>query len=275
MKGSNWLWVINFRDEYRKSPQRVGVNHKLFKINNYYTSDLYEDKYWLEKTFSREIENYYPNIINEVEAEANLSENVRHNLLMWIYTSEMRTPIRRLNMARIADKLLRIESQYKRDGKYEEQQDQIASYIEQLTKNHHILSFHDEKILRLFAEVLINKAWTIFKAPVGKKFWTNDNPGFSPNLHPVFQKDRPYHMQFELNEMSVCYFVLSSKYCIQFTPFMRHEDPAVDGMNMEIQYIVANDFIYAHVMRGVFYTKNRLMIAPTKDLLGENIKFTT
>lgn len=264
---SSFVWVLNLKNKYKKHPERLGVNHKVFKLTDYYTSKSFEDPYWLEKTFSKKIENYYPRIIDELKKEDQISESIREDILLWVFSSQLRSPIFRDNFNRIGNWTLKMKSILQKDNVYNDHQKEIEEYLNKMAKQSHINSFGRKEVVEIFARELINKRWTIFKPPAGFKFWTNDNPGFSPNLNPQFQEETPFHHHFELNQNSVCYFVLSSDYCIQFTPFLEDDPIEMNGYNMTIEFHVADEFILNQIMKGTFHTAYKLVIADNKSIL--------
>lgn len=265
---SPFVYVFDFSNPHRSEAQKRGVNSPIFKIKDYYSSHdgILTEPYILEKTFSFLFESHYNDIINEISKEKNLSLEIREKLMIWLFGTQLKSPLIRNSFFHVTNWLYKVSSSYRRDGFYKNHKEPIEKYIKHISKINHLTSFADEQISKLFIEGLSAKKWTILKPPVGHKFWTNDNPGFSPNLDLLFQKERRFHHQFELNAHSICYFVLTPGYCIQFSPFLKSDPPSINGLNMEITYVEINSSLYDEIMRGVFETRYKLIIADNKEI---------
>ena len=275
-EGQNMVCIIDFHDKYRTEVQTVGLNDKVFKSRKYYNDSSLKNPYLIEEMLGEDFEPNYEIIMNEVKLEQSLSESVRVKLLGWLYVSKMRSPVMRANPERIANFVYKAQERWNGTALTEDREREIEDMARKLAKKVQLGALSDENqvqnLLMLFVDTLANKHWRILKSTPAYEFWTNDNPGFSPNMIERFAKDRPYHHVMEMNAGSHIYFPLSPKYCLEMVPFT--EAPPVDayGMTMDIKFEQAPLEYIAFINKGIFHTCYKLIISNSKDMLERYIK---
>ncbi len=129
-----------------------------------------------------------------------------------------------------------------------------------------------QNLLELHFQTLNAKHWRILKSYPDFPFWTNDNPGFSPNTNPMFARDNPFHQVIELNASSIIYYVLTPKYCIEISPFEEGTPLTICALNMEIKFEQATPELVDYINQGVFYSLYKLIISNSKKMLDTCIK---
>ena len=272
----NLVYIVDFNNKYRTGIQEVGINDKVFKRNNYYTDKGFNNPHIIEDVLGSDIEPMYEVIMNEIRQEKQLSELVRQNIISWLYASKMRSEVMRDNPERIINFLLKTRERW--GGKQIEQsrEREIEDYARRAAKKLHLGGFADqqqvESTLILFVETLIAKHWRILKSSPILRFWTNDNPGFSPNVVEHFAKMRPFHHVMEMNAGSIIYYPLSPKYCLEITPFSAGTPPEINAANMEILFEQASVRYVDYINSGVFHTRHHLIIANNKESLQRCIR---
>jgi len=272
----SFVYCIDFTNKYKRQVQRLGINDKVFKLRKYYNDHNLEDPYSLERIFAEEIEPKYPSIIHEIGKEEAISASVREDLILWMFVSKMRNPALRQNAGRVMERIIYFTNQYKKIYPTPDQQEVINEYVRKSAKEIQLRTFLEseklKKIYELHFETLASKHWKILKSTEIFPFWTNDNPGFSPNLHPKFSAHTPFHNIMELNSQSVIYYVLSPKYCLEIRPFLEETSMDICGLNMEIKFEDAALEYIEIINQGVFHTRHKLMISNFKTYLNKCIK---
>lgn len=270
---SNFVYCYNFEDPYRKNIQKVGINHSIFKMRNFYSDKGFEDPFAIEKIFASDIEPLYNKIMHEINLKKNLENDLRMEIILWMWFSQLKSPVWRENHQRLLNFMM--ESSWAMRQQREitnEEKNIIGQKAKKDAKEIHLDDFTKEDLYKIFFEGLSTKRWRIIMPPEGYVFWTNDNPGFSPNLHPLFRRDNPFHFWFEINANSFCYFVLSPNYCIEFSPFFIGDPLEMNGINMEIKYEFSSLIEYDFIQRGIFETRYKLIISNSKETLDRQIK---
>ncbi len=266
------VFCIDFSNKYDFKIEKKGINDKVFKERKFYSDNRLIDPLAIENVLGRDFEPKYENIIKNIELEITLSAETIEDLMTWLYISKLRSPYFRVNSERILERIISITNAYKGHVPSEEEKMKVEKYIKKTSKEIHLNSFSDvpqvKELLELHFQTLNTKHWRILKSYPDFPFWTNDNPGFSPNTNPMFVRDKPFHQVMELNANSTIFYVLTPKYCIEMTPF---QDVAT--LNMDITFEQATPQLIAYVNQGVFYSRYKLLISNSKKLLDHYIKF--
>jgi hypothetical protein len=275
-ENERFMFVIDFSNKYNTSPQRVGPNDKLFKREKYYNSQSFTNPYGIEDMLGEDIEPNYEIIMTEVKAEGKISQSVREKIIGWLHVSKMRSPVMRDNPERIANFLLKTQERWGGKLISAAREREIEEYSKGLAKNVHLRGLSDikqvEEIVLIFVNTLLNKRWVILKSNPLFEFWTNDNPGFSPNVIERFAAQRPYHHVMEMNAGSIIYYPLSPKYCLEISPFEAGTPLEVNATTIEIEFKEASLHQIDFINRGVFYTRSKLLISNNKEILERCIK---
>ncbi len=275
-KNKSFVYCIDFSNQYKKGVQRLGINDKVFKFPKYYNDNRLEDPFALEKMLAKDVEPYYDKIIKAIKEEKNIPLDVREEIIVWTYVSKMRNPDLRDNMNRIIGWIIDMTNKFEKREIDKDEQAKIDSYVKESAKQIQIESFLDTEKLKelsdLHTETLISKQWKILKSQKYFPFWTNDNPGFSPNQHPEFSEYSPFHKVMELNHSSIMYYVLSPDYCLEIKPFFTGTPVELNAFNMEIEFEEASLEYIEYINKGVFHTKHRLLISNLKTYLEKCIK---
>ena len=188
----------------------------------------------------------------------------------------MRSPYTRNNAERMANFMYKSIESYGGKSISPEKEEAIDIYSKQLAKKIQLNTFADqnqlEKLLSLFIETLNAKHWRILKSNPQYEFWTNDNPGFSPNIDERYAKDNPFHRVMEMNSSSIILFPLSPKYCLEITPFKTGTPLDVCALSMDIEFkqIPLNHIEY--INKGVLHTCNKLVISNNRTILEQCIE---
>lgn len=267
----NFVYGIDFSNQYKKGVQTFGLNDKVFKQHKYYNHPSFEKPYIIEDVLGEEIEPTYDKIMSEINREQNLSQSVKEKIMQWLYISKMRSPHIRDNTERIVNSLYTIIEQQQGKSITDEKGKEIKEYARRIAKDVQLNAFvYNEQLkelLTLFIETLNAKHWRILKSTPLLEFWTNDNPGFSPNTVKRFAKDTPYHHVMELNANSIIFYPLSPQYCLEITPYRMGTPLNICALTMEIKYEQASMELIEYINKGICFTCNNLVIANNKEIL--------
>lgn len=273
-KNKSHVYGINLKDKYKKGIQRFGLNHKVFKEVKYYNDKSFKNPYYIEYFLSKNVENRFPKIMDEVIKEVNLSTEIRDDIISWLYFSNARSPIIRNNLKRISSHLQRVMEYMEGNNLSDEKEIEIENNANKGAKEYHLKFFNDNDVLlkngNLFKESLLNKQWRILKSNRLLEFWTNDNPGFSPNLIERFAVDEPYHSVMEMNKQSIVYYPLSPKYCLEIKPF--DESNNISNEENIVKYEYATFELIEFINKGVFSTAIKMLVSKSKESLELCVK---
>jgi len=275
----SFVYCVDFLDKYRTGAQTKGLNDKIFKRRKYYNTPKFENQYIIEDVLGEAIEPLYDKIMTAINKELPLNQETVGNLMHWLCMSKMRSPYVRDNIERVANWSLTMLEKFYKNEISEDKQQIIDEYSKITAREIHLDNITDreryKETLQLYIDTLNCKHWQILRAHDSFPFWTNDNPGFSPNLHPQLVKDKPYHPVMELNGESMIFYVLSPKYCLFITPFKKGTSLDVCALNMKIEYENASFETIDYINRGVFTTSINLVISNQKELLEACFKLST
>ncbi|MGI4872277.1 MAG: DUF4238 domain-containing protein [Janthinobacterium lividum] len=272
----NFVYIVDFHNKHRTGVQEVGVNDKVFKIENYYNDNLFKNPYAVEDMLGSNFEPTYETIMNEIRQEQSLSESVRLNIINWLYISKARSQVMRDNPERMLNFMLKTNERWGGKELEYSKEKAIEEHARKAAKRIQLSMFSDmrqvQELLSLFVETLFAKHWRILKSSPILEFWTNDNPGFSPNVIERFTAMRPFHHVMEMNAGSIIYYPLSPKYCLEITPFVEGTPLDVSGATMEIKFEQASLPYMDYINSGVFHTRHHLVIANNSESLQRCIK---
>lgn len=272
----NFVYGIDFANKYKKNVQTFGLNDKVFKQRKYYNDNSFQNPYIIEDVLGQDIEPNYELIMCEVNREQNLSQPIREKIMQWLYISKMRSPFMRDNTERLANFIFKTTERFEDKNLSSEKEKVIENFSKQIAKQVQLNTFADEdqvkNLLTLFIETLNTKQWRILKSISQFQFWTNDNPGFSPNTVERFSKDKPYHHVMEMNSDSIILYPLSPNYCLEISPFEMGTPLDICALIMEIKFEQASPQMIEYINKGVFYTRSRLIISNNKETLDHCIK---
>lgn len=272
----SFVYGVDFSNKYKKGVQTFGLNDKVFKRRRYYNDTSFQNPYLIEDVLGEDIEPIYNRIMDDINRENNPSRSTRSDIMLWLYVSKMRSPSMRDNFEQLSNFFLKTTERYKNKNISHNREEEIKDYARASAKNIHLGAFTDEDLvsdlLTMFIEELNAKHWRILKSTSELEFWTSDNPGFSPNVDERFAKDTPYHSLIELNSNSVVLFPLSPKYCLEITPFKAGTLLDVCALTMSICFVQASLEHIDYINRGVFYTRNNIVISNRRDTLEYCIK---
>ncbi|MEO6721910.1 MAG: DUF4238 domain-containing protein [Ferruginibacter sp.] len=275
-ENKSFVYCIDFSNKFNTKVQRKGLNDTIFKQKKFYNDNRLVDPFAIEDALGKEFEPKYDGIIKAIELETSPSTQTVEDLMTWLYISKLRSPYFRSNTERVLDKVISITNAYNRHVPSEEEKSEIDTYIKRKSREVHLNSFSDMKeaqiLLELHFQTLNVKHWRILKSRPEFPFWTNDNPGFSPNLNPMFAKDNPFHQLMELNGNSIILYVLTPKYCLEITPFQEGTPLDICALNMKIKFEQASLELIDYINQGVFYSRYKLIISNSKGLLETCIK---
>jgi Protein of unknown function (DUF4238) len=272
-QGANksFVYCRDFSNPYNTKVQRIGLNDRMFKLRNFYNDRRLFDPFIIERLLSTDVEPTYEGIMNTIKREEPLSVSIREDIMSWLFFTQQRSPFLRKNTKDIIRFVIDTTTQYHKRHLNGEEKQLVEKYIDQSAREIQLNGFcsseDTDKMLMTYIETLNAKHWKILKSPQNLQFLTNDNPGFSPNLHPKFAAYRPFHPVMELNHSSIIYFVFSPQYCLEIRPFFDGTPLDICAMNMDIKYEqVAPDYI-GLINEGVFYTKYKLVITNVRTML--------
>lgn len=272
----SFVYGIDFSNKYNDRVQRFGLNDKVFIIEYYYNHNSFDNPQKIEDILGKYVEPDYDKIMSEIIAEVNLSEPIRMKIISWLYYSKMRSPNMRNENSLLVNFILNISTMYGNIKLETEDKRDIYNYSKEIGKITQLNTLIDkskvEEGLELYFNILKNKHWCILKSLSNYQFWTNDNPGFSPNKDEFRAKSNPFHSVMEMNQKLIIYFPLSPKYCLEFKPFEKECANNLSGLSMEVEYIQATPKLIHYINTGIFQTRNKLIIANNKDVLEYSIK---
>jgi hypothetical protein len=270
----NFVYAIDFANKFRTGVQKLGIGHTAFKRKKYYNDSRLEDPYIIEKVFACDFEPKYVHIMQAVRSEKNLPEDVREDLIGWLFITQMRAPHIRDNTARVMSFIDRM--MFKMNGTRYAEQEMTSKQVAEAARDIHLGIFSDppqvKKFLKDHIDTLNAKHWRILKSLPHLRFVASDSPGFSPNVHPRFALQFPFHRVMELNASSIIFFVLSPDYCLEITPFLEGMPLTTFAMNMDIAFKQADEKYIRYINAGTFMTKDRLLISHSAELLTGMLK---
>lgn len=262
---------VDFSNKYNTNVQTVGLNDAVFKIRNFYTDKRLKDPYLIEKLFSQNIEPLYEEIMKEINLEGPISKITRENIMLWLYSTNMRAPYRRWNSERIMNWVIEMTDRFHERVRSEEEKERIKKYVKnsvrEIQHDFFIDKEREKEHFDFYYSELVAKHWRILKSTPTFPFWTSDNPGFSPNTNQKFSHSQPFHPLIELNSGSIVFFVLSPKYCLEITPFLKGTPVEANALNINISFKQAPLDYIDFINRGVFHTKYKLVISDSKKML--------
>jgi hypothetical protein len=272
----SFVYVIDFSQKGKPMVKKLGLNDKVFKRDRYYNDNVFSDPYIIEKVFSESFEPSYEIIMKEIKDESILSQQVRELIIRWLYVSIMRSPVIRNNHQRLLTFMMKAREGWGGKVITDAKAREIENTAEEIAKKLHLGAFADEKhaegLVNLFVETLVAKHWRILKSTPIYEFWTNDNPGFSPNMTKRFAGEPDYHHWFELNSDGVMFFPLSPKYCLEITPFTAGTPVEFSAVTMDIKFKEVDLQYVDFINEGVFRTRDRLVISNNKSILERSFK---
>lgn len=272
----NFVYGIDFSNKYKKEVQTFGLNDRVFKEKKYYNHHSFENSYIIEDVLGQDIEPNYDKIMGEINNQTNLSTDSREKIMQWLYVSKMRSPYIRNNTERIANFLYKATEQFKNKDLSPDKEKTIEQYSKQIAKEVQLNAFANEgqleSLMTLFIETLNAKHWRVLKSIPEFEFWTNDNPGFSPNTVARFAENTPYHPIMEMNAHSIIFYPLSPKYCLQVSPFQQGTPLDICALTMEIKYEQASPELIEFINQGVFYTCNKILVSNNRESLQYSIR---
>ncbi len=276
-ENKSFVYSIDFSNPYNQKPQRKGLNDSVFKAKKYYNDHRLADPFSIEDVLGSGFEPMYEEIIKEIRKEQPLSRKTVEDLMIWLYISKLRSPFLRKNNEQFMRWYRDIKNGLGKRTLTAEEMIQSEDYIRTKAKEIHLNSFSDldqaNEMMKTHFNVINAKYWRVLKSLPGLPFCTNDNPGFSPNLHPVFAKDKPFHHVMELNSSSIIYYVLTPEYCLEISPFFEGTPLTVCAMNMEPKFEPAELELIEFINQGVFYSKIKLLISNSKTALDKYLKY--
>lgn len=267
----NFVYGIDFSNQFSKGIQTFGLNHKVFKEKKYYNHQSFENAYIIEDFLGEEIEPIYDKIMSEVNSETNLSVEIREKVIIWLYISKLRSPHMRINTERITNFVYKTSERFLGKTLSQEKESAIELHAKQIAIEAQLNTFAADgqlkSLLNLFFEILNAKHWRILTSIPHFEFLTNDNPGFSPNTIARFVKDSPFHHVMEMNAHSIIFYPLSPKYCLEITPFLPGTPLNICSLSMEIKYEQASPELIVFINKGVLYTCNKILVSNNKEIL--------
>lgn len=274
----NFVCGIDFSNKYNKDVQTFGLNDKVFKQKRYYNNNSFQNPYIIEDVLGQDIEPNYELIMSEVNSEQNLTQPIREKIMQWLYMSKMRSSYMRDNTERLANFIYKTTERCKNKILSADKEKAIEHHSKQLAKQVQLSTFTDEeqvkRLLKIFIEALNTKHWRILKSIPQFRFWTNDNPGFSPNTIERIAKERPYHPGMEMNSSSIILYPLSPKYCLEISPFKIETSLDICALTMDIKFEQASPQMIEFINKGVLHTCSKLIVSNNKEILQQYIKRT-
>ncbi len=272
----SFVYCIDFSNTYNVTTQRKGINDKIFKEKNFYNDNRLDYPSAIEDTLAKKFEPKYENIINAISAEVSPPKAIIEDLFTWLYISKRRSPYNRANPKRHLEFYYRIKNSYDEHTPSDDEKKEMEKYIANRSREIHLSPFSDmtlaENLIKIYTNTLNAKHWRILKSQPEVPFLTNDNPGFSPNLHPLFAKENPFHKVMEMNGNSIIFYVLTPKYCIEITPFTEETPLGICALNMNIKFEQASPALIDFINMGVFYSRYKLLISNSKKILDHCVK---
>lgn len=88
----NYVYCFDMSALRKKYVQKLGPNDSVFIRKKYYHHSSLTDPYSIETVFA-EIENDYNHIIEVLKAGESINEATKIQIMVWIFTSKMRSPV--------------------------------------------------------------------------------------------------------------------------------------------------------------------------------------
>lgn len=278
-QNKNFVYCVDFSDKYNTKTRRKGINDKVFTQKKFYNDNRLNNPFAIEDVLGSYFEPQYDEIIKAISNESKISTKTVEDLITWMYISKMRSPHIRASTEGLLDFIISATNAQQKQIPTELEKKNMDENIKRTAQQVHLNLFSDsqqtQNLLDHYFNTLSTKHWRILKSMPEFPFWTNDNPGFSPNINPVFAKETPFHKVIELNSSSIIFYVLTPKYCLQITPFVAGTSPDLCALNMDIEFSQASPNLIDYINKGVFYSRYKLIISNSKELLDNCIQSQT
>lgn len=262
----SFVFGIDFKNKYNKRIQKLGLKNKIFTEKNFYNDSYFEDPYAIEDLLGENIEPIYDKIMKEVFEERNLSQDIIGEIIAWLHYSYIRCSSIRENLEEKLNYMTVLVS--KLNG-LKEAKIGYEKFNKKFARDSHLGLFRDTERSKGIA-ILLFKQWRILKSDPLLEFWTNDSPGFSPNLIQKFASDGPYHSIMQMNPESIVYYPLSPKYCLEIKPY----DESILASNKEqiVKYEQASFELIEYINKGTLFTTNKVLVSKSKKSLELCVK---
>lgn len=254
----SFIYGLDLENPYERKIKKKGLNSRGFTSFRFYSDDRFEDPDSLENSFEK-IENFYPNILAEIKNEQNLSEDIRQEILLWLFISIKRSPVERDTTYRLFAFTKKVIS----DALSIKQNKDLKALI----KQEHIDSFYSEEILQEFINQLISSQWKILKSPTQIPFITNDNPGFSINSKTFIPS-----LSFRYERDQINHFILCPEYCLEISWFYPESPINQNALNMEIEFHEISSIHVCLINECVAKSANRWILSHSKEEIEKYIK---
>ena len=233
--------VSILRIHHKKQIEEKSVDSNFFKNLNFYTIEN-ENPFAIEEIFRDHIEPMYNDILEEISAEKNLSVKVRGKLVAWLWFSKFRNIHQRRILEQLIDFYQSNMMKYnKSNPKFEMPEEMLDKTQKILSKEMHIKSMFNQKLIDDFDKGISSKHWIVLKSSNDNKFITNDNPGFSVNIDMGKPNYNSINVQFATNANATNYYPLSPEYCLMISPFWEGTPLHLNFSNLKIRYIETNE----------------------------------
>lgn len=263
----NFVYGLQIPSKSENKIQIYGLNDKVFKERKFYNDGTLSNPYSIEDMLGQDIEPNYSKIMAEISSEVNLSQKNRELLIQWLFFSKQRSPNIRSNTESIINFIYKSTLEFNK-LLTPENEVIVKDIAKAEAKDIHLSALvgreGTEKLLMLYIETLNAKHWRILKSHTSC-FWTNDNPGFSPNVDPRFIHYQPFHPVMQMSWDSFIFFPLSPKYCLEIKPFKEGTPLEVCAMEMNIDYEEVNDDYVSFINRGILATCNKIVVSNQKE----------
>jgi|LSQX01.2.fsa_nt_gb hypothetical protein len=233
------IYVIDFENPFNQKTQQLNSGDRVFWIENYSDSLLFDDKKAVEKMFATKIEPLYNEFIITLESESlDVTFQERENFIKWILYSKLRSTI----------------------------------WNSENNPKGHIEVFLDDSLFYGFAkkysQEFVVKKWKILKSPNGRFWLTSDNPGFWIDLNKKIKGEFvPDPFGFYGGANTIFYYPLTKKMCFCLSPYEKNDPIELNASNDKINFIVAEDAEFNMINKFTFLCKNRLLISSEPDSL--------
>jgi hypothetical protein len=268
----NFVYVLEFNHQFRKSVQRKGIGHKIFCEENYYDFPNARREPVLEKMFAR-YESTYNQGLEMLRSKSELGYPAKQLFINWMMMMKSRSTLMRESTSDLVSWIEKTSFglMHGRE-KMEEREIEFAKKGKAIGKALQISMFLDDKmydeVVRAYSANFLNREWTVWHSP-NKHFITSDNPGFSY----TFSKDllrlklspvsRVYNLNNEIHSAHT--FPLTSHLCLTMRPIKWKDD--VDEATMSKAFMsnikfetASEDFVF-DVNRMTAQTSHKLVIA--------------
>lgn len=242
----------------RKFIEQKSVDSKFFKTKDYYTANG-SNPYRYENYFSRNVENEYNNLLDEMDPNNKIDPDRLYELLYWIYISKYRNSHYRDTIKQYYEFKLKWSGS---NGVTN-----LENKLDEIAKLKHLEIIGDIEHFKSFASGMLKKDFLFLSPYQNMKFITNDNPGFSVNINDGKPNYNSFNVQFATNSNATNYFPLTSNKCLAIIPPEKGRKDGENYFDIMIDFREIDDNNVKFINFATYSFTRKFCVANSKEYL--------